>query len=206
VRDFGNQATTATQWGSGGNIYLKNANYSTIEFNRLMNGDMVGIWLSDSGNNVVQYNLILIDKPAHANCGIHMGEARSVNNLLRQNTAIGAKMAGIMISGAGPGNVVVENSLTNNGRYGILNGNTAGTLIEGNRVSYNRGPWGVSPYVAEILNVGIGISIENSDKVTVFDNRARNNTGVDLNWDGKGSNVFEANACNTSTPAGACGR
>ena len=65
---------------------------------------------------------------------------------------------------------------------------------------------GVSPYPAQVQNVGIGISIENSDKVTVFDNRARNNSGVDLNWDGKGTNVFEANACDTSTPAGACGR
>ena len=206
VRDFGNQATTATQWGTGGDIYLKNLNYSTIEFNRLMNGDMVGVWLSDSGNNVVQNNFILMEKPAYANCGIHMGEAKPVNNLLRQNATFGAKMAGIMISDAGAGNVVVENVLTNNGRYGILNSNTTGTRIEGNRVSYNRGPWGVSPYPAQVQNVGIGISIENSDKVTVFDNRARNNSGVDLNWDGKGTNVFEANACDTSTPAGACGR
>ncbi len=206
VRDFGNQATTATQWGSGGDIYLRNVNYSTIEFNRVMNGDMVGIWLSDSGNNVIQNNFILMDKPAWANCGIHMGEAKSANNLIRQNVATGAKMAGIMISGAGPGNVVMENSLTNNGRYGIVNGGTVGTRIEGNRASYNRGPWGTSPYPAEVRNVGIGISIENSDRVTVFDNRARNNSGVDLNWDGKGTNVFEANACDTSTPAGACGR
>ena len=161
---------------------------------------------SDSGNNVVQHNFIRMEKAAYANCGIHMGEAKSVNNLLRENTVTGAKMAGIMISGAGAGNVISENSLTNNGRYGILNGKTAGTQIEGNRASYNRGPWGTSPYLPEMAGKGFGISIENSDKVTVFDNRARANSGVDLNWDGTGTNVFEANACETSTPAGACGR
>jgi parallel beta-helix repeat protein/probable HAF family extracellular repeat protein len=206
VRDFGNQATTATQWGNGGDIYLKNVNYSTIESNRIMNGDMVGIWLTDSGNNLIQNNFILMEKAAFANCGIHMGEAKSVNNLIRQNYVAGAKMAGIMISGAGAGNVISENSLTNNGRYGILNGRTVGTRIEGNRASYNRGPWGTSPYPPEVAGKGLGISIENSDKVTVFDNRARANSGVDLNWDGTGTNVFEANACDTSTPAGACGR
>jgi len=206
VRDFGNLATTATQWGNGGDIYLKNVNYSTIEFNRLMNGDMMGIWLTDAGNNVIRNNFIRMEKAAFANCGIHVGEAKSVNNLIRQNTVTGAKMAGIMMSGAGAGNVISENSLTNNGRFGITNGSTPGTRIEGNRASYNRGPWGVSPYPAEVLNVGVGINVANSDKVTVFDNRARANSGVDLNWDGTGTNVFEANACDTSTPAGACGR
>ena len=102
--------------------------------------------------------------------------------------------------------MISENSLTNNGRFGITNGSTPGTRIEGNRASYNRGPWGVSPYPAEVLNVGVGINVANSDKVTVVDNRARANSGVDLNWDGTGTNVFEANACDTSTPAGTCGR
>jgi parallel beta-helix repeat protein len=206
VRDFGNQATTATQWGNGGDIYLKNANYSTIESNRIMNGDMVGIWLTDSGNNLLQNNFILMEKAAFANCGIHMGEAKSVNNLIRQNYVAGAKMAGIMISGAGAGNMISENSLTNNGRFGITNGSTPGTRIEGNRASYNRGPWGTSPYAPEVAGKGIGINIQGSTNVTVFDNRARANSGVDLNWDGTGTNVFEANACDTSTPAGACGR
>jgi hypothetical protein len=40
----------------------------------------------------------------------------------------------------------------------------------------------------------------------VFDNRARNNSGVDLSWDGKGENKLDANACEKSTPAGACAR
>jgi len=40
----------------------------------------------------------------------------------------------------------------------------------------------------------------------VFDNRARGNTGSDVNWDGKGENKFDLNACETSTPAGVCVR
>jgi len=115
-------------------------------------------------------------------------------------------MAGIMMSGAGSGNVLSENSLTNNGRFGITNGATSGTRIEGNRVSYNRGPWGTSPYAPDVAGKGIGINVQGSTNVTVFDNRARANSGADLNWDGTGTNVFEANACDTSTPAGACVR
>ena len=44
------------------------------------------------------------------------------------------------------------------------------------------------------------------NKATVFDNRMRNNTGADINWDGKGENKIGSNACDTSSPAGACGR
>ena len=46
----------------------------------------------------------------------------------------------------------------------------------------------------------------NVNQATVFDNRARNNPGADLNCDGKGTNTITANACETSTPAGLCGR
>jgi hypothetical protein len=41
VRDFGIKATTETGWGSGNLIYLENAEYNTIEHNRLINGDMM---------------------------------------------------------------------------------------------------------------------------------------------------------------------
>jgi hypothetical protein len=44
------------------------------------------------------------------------------------------------------------------------------------------------------------------NQATVVDNRARNNTGVDLSWDGKGENRLEANACDNSTPASGCAR
>jgi hypothetical protein len=57
-----------------------------------------------------------------------------------------------------------------------------------------------------MLGVGIGIVLQNSDKLTILDNRLRGNSGGDLSWDGKGDHRFEFNACDASTPAGACGR
>ena len=81
--------------------------------------------------------------------------------------------------------------------------NTSEIWIEGNRVSYGRGFWGTTPGGTQ---PGLGLSLANLLKATVFDNRARSNTGTDLNWDGKGDNRIEANACETSIPAGACGR
>jgi parallel beta-helix repeat protein len=106
-----------------------------------------------------------------------------------------------MIRGAGPGNYVMDNTVNSNGRFGIDVENTAEIWIEGNRVSSNRGFWGVSPGGTE---PGLGINLANVNKATVFDNRLRSNTGVDLNWDGKGENKIESNACETSSPAGAC--
>ncbi|MEK7406297.1 MAG: right-handed parallel beta-helix repeat-containing protein [Acidobacteriota bacterium] len=206
VRDFGTTATTATDWGVGNQIYLENAHYNTIEHNTLINGDMMGIMLVDSGNNTIQQNVAFVDNASLANCGIHVGGAKSANNTFRLNMTYGNKVAGIMISGAGPGNRILDNTVLANGRAGITVSNTNEIWIEGNRVSYNRGPWGTSPYAADLVGQGLGISLTNVDKATVFDNRLRNNTGMDLSWDGRGDNKLESNACLTSTPAGACGR
>ena len=52
----------------------------------------------------------------------------------------------------------------------------------------------------------MGRSDWGSDGVTVFDNHGRNNTGVDLNWDGSGANKFQANACDTATQPGGCAK
>ena len=204
VRDFGNQPTTATDWGVGSQIRLDNAHFNTIELNRLINGDMVGIMLVDSGNNVVQHNFAWVNNATLANCGIHVQGMKSANNLFSQNFTYGNLMAGFMLSGAGPGNRLTDNLISGNGRFGITNTATDGTWIEGNRVSYNRGPWGTTPYAATLKGVALGISIGTSTGVTVFDNRGRNNTGVDINWDGSGQVKFDANACDTSTPAAPC--
>ncbi len=204
VRDFGKQPTTESAWGDGHNIYLLNAQYSTIENNRLFNGDMAGIRLVNSGHNLVQFNTMLVDNPNLANCGIHVNGSKAADNLFRQNFANGNKMAGLMLSAAGPGNVLVDNDLSSNGRQGILNSSTPGTRIEGNRISYNRGPWGTSPYSKDLIGLGFGVLLQNSDGVTIIDNRLRNNSGGDLNWDGKGVNKIEANACDTSIPSDAC--
>lgn len=206
VRDFGVTATTGAVWGTGNQIYLENAHYNTIEQNHLINGDMVGIMLRDSGNNTIQRNVANVNNSALANCGIHVQGTKSEKNMFRQNLTYGNKMAGIMLTNAGTGNILMDNTVVNNGRDGITNTGTDGTWIEGNRVSYNRGPWGTSPYPAEAKDVGRGITIGNSSQVTVFDNRGRNNTGVDLNWDGNGENKLGANACETATPPGSCAK
>jgi parallel beta-helix repeat protein len=206
VRDFGNLATTATVWGAGNQIYLQNAHYNTIEQNRTINGDMVGIMVMDSGNNLVQNNFAWVNNASLSNCGIHVQGAKSANNLFQTNIAFGNNMAGIMLSGAGPGNRVADNITISNGRNGITNTGTDGTWIEGNRVSYNGGPWGTTPYAASFKGAGFGINIGTSTGVTVFDNRGRNNTEADINWDGAGTVKFDSNACDKSTAAGACAK
>jgi parallel beta-helix repeat protein len=206
VRDFGNLATTAAVWGTGNQIYLENAHYNTIEQNRVINGDMMGIMLVDSGNNLVQNNFAWVNYATLANCGIHVQGTKSANNMFRLNLAFGNDMAGIMLSGAGPGNTVADNITISNGRNGITNTGTDGTWIEGNRVSYNGGPWGTTPFAASTKGVGFGINIGTSNGVTVFDNRGRNNTGADINWDGAGTVKFDSNACDKSTGEGACAK
>ena len=205
VRDFGNLATTATVWGDGKQIFLENAHYNTIEFNQLIDGDMQGIMLMDSGHNLVQHNANFVERGNLADCGIHVQGAQSVENEFLLNLLAGNQMAGIMLSGAGSGNHIAGNSILSNGRFGITNSGTNGTLIEGNRISYNGGPRGATPYPAAVVGLGRGISVTGSDGVVVFDNRVRGNSEVDIFWDKAGSNTFDSNACDSSSPAGACG-
>jgi parallel beta-helix repeat protein len=203
VRDFGNAATTAKDWGAGNQIYLENAHYNIIEDNTVINGDMMGIMLVDSSSNTVQRNSAFVDNSGLANCGIHVQGAKSANNTFRQNMIWGNKFAGIMIRGAGAGNYVVDNTLVSNGRFGVDAQNTNEIWIAGNRISYNRGFWGVTPGGTQ---PGVGISLVNINNATVFDNRMRSNTGGDLSWDGKGENKIESNACDSSIPVGLCGK
>jgi parallel beta-helix repeat protein len=203
VRNFGNKPTIATEWGEGNNIALLKAHYNTIEHNWLLNAAGTGILLADSGNNLIQQNTVLADDQWLATAGIQFQGADSANNFLGQNLIHGNQVAGIVIRGAGPGNSVTDNTVVGNGRFGIDVQNTNDIWIEGNRVSYNRGFWGTTPGGQQ---PGLGINLVNVNKATVFDNRARNNSGVDLSWDGKGENKLDANACEKSTPAGACAR
>ena len=62
VRDFGMGASETLpsglyRAGMGNGIYLLNANFNTIENNRLLQNDMMGIDLWDSANNTIRYNL-----------------------------------------------------------------------------------------------------------------------------------------------------
>jgi parallel beta-helix repeat protein/probable HAF family extracellular repeat protein len=204
VRDFGVSATTASDWGVGNQIYLENAHYNTIEHNRLIDGDRMGIMLVDSGNNLVQNNVAWAVRSELANCGIHVEGAKSANNTIRLNMFWANKLAGVMIRGAGAGNRIQDNTVLSNGRFGIEVEDTSDIWIEGNRVSYGRGFWGGAMPGGQ--QPALGINLVNVNKATVFDNRARSNPGTDLNWDGKGENSISANACETSTPAGVCAR
>jgi len=201
VRDFGIKPTTSTEFGTGNLIYLENANYNTIEENWLVNGDMMGIMLMDSGNNTIRRNVALVDNPNLVNCGIHMQGPKSAGNDIRGNVANGNQFAGIMIRGAGPGNLVMDNTVVSNGRFGIDVQNTNDIWIEGNRVSYGQGFQATNPNGKQ---PGVGINLVNANQATVFDNRARSNSGTDLSWDGRGENRIQSNACETSNPAGMC--
>jgi parallel beta-helix repeat protein len=201
VRDFGTKATTATEWGSGNLIYLENAHRNTIEQNQLFNSDRTAILLVNSSNNIVQQNVASADNNNLATCGIEVQGAQSAGNLIQLNMTHGNKLGGIRVADAGPGNVVQNNTVLANGRYGIDVQNSSDVWVEGNRISYNRGFWGTTPGGQQ---PGLGINLANLIKATVFDNRARGNSGADLNWDGKGENRLESNACENCAPASAC--
>ena len=203
VRDFGEKATTASEWGVGNLVYLENAHYNTIEHNQFANPDRAAVLLVDSASNVIQHNVTWADNAALATSGVEVRGTKSANNVISLNMSYGNKLAGVMLSGAGAGNVVRDNTIVANGRYGIDIQNTPEAWVEGNRVSYNRGFWGTTPGGQQ---PGVGINLANLLKATVFDNRARGNTGADLHWDGKGDNRIEANACETCVPASACAK
>jgi parallel beta-helix repeat protein len=203
VRDFGNIPTTASQFGWGCGIHLQNANYNTIEHNRISKTDMMGITVEGSGRNVIRYNFIFEISPGGYGNGIGMYGAKSANNFIFQNYAYRQEAGGIYVDSAGPGNIILDNNFSNNGERGIYHGNTEGTWIEGNRFSYNAGYRGVSPAAQGLSR---GIVLRKSNKVTVLDNTVRNNTAFDISWDKAGEITFIDNACGTADQPGLCAR
>jgi parallel beta-helix repeat protein len=203
VRDFGSKRTNASQFGWGSGIYLQNSNYGVIEANTVTQTDLAGIILSGSGHNVIRHNHVFGTDPTGFGCGIYLEGRKSVDNLVFQNYVHRQSGAGIHLGNAGPGNIILDNDASNNGHAGILHDGSIGTWIEGNRVSYNAGAWGVSPFGK---GPSFGIRLVNSDKVNLFDNVARSNTAFDLSWDGAGEVVFTSNSCETATRAGVCGQ
>ena len=216
VRDFGMGATETLpsgmlRGGMGNGIYLLNANYNTLENNRLTRNDMMGIDLWDSANNIIRYNLAFDNDTGGSACGIMLRGRQSSRNYIFQNMAYNNGLAGLMIADSGPGNLVIDNNFSNNGRWGIENRNTADTWIEGNRVSYGFGN------VAEVAKqplaaycpgqpCGLGVHIRGSNNVTVLDNRIRSSANLDVIWDGTGQIRFEANACDTASHVAICRR
>jgi parallel beta-helix repeat protein len=125
-----------------------------------------------ANNNVVEYNHLVHNgtQGVGNGCGVDADNG-SANNTLRHNHAEAHDMAGIRIRNAGTGNVVARNDVSDNGRNGILNDNTIGTLIEGNHASRNVGFGGPN---------GVGIRIMNSSAaaapITVEDNHTDANS------------------------------
>ncbi len=202
IRDFGNKPTTASQYGNGCSILLANSHYSTIENNRVTLSDMDGITLWNSGHNVVRYNFAFETDPHGFGIGMRLDGRLTAGNFIFQNYAYLQPGAGILVWGAGPDNVIADNNFNNNGQFGISHRNTGGTVIEGNRFSYNSGAWGVIGFLKDRRS--IGIELLNSDKVTVRGNMVHGNTALDISWDKKGDIVFANNACGLTDQPGLC--
>jgi len=204
VREVGYVKTTASQFGVGCGFHIQNANYNTIEHNRITKIDMMGISVFSSGNNLIRYNFIFDIDPGGFGQGIYLEGVKSASNFIFQNYAYRQQGAGIALWGAGPGNIILDNNFSNNGQWGISHRNTEGTWIEGNRFSYNAGALGLIS--TETDRRSIGIELLKSNKVTVSDNTVRNNTLFDISWDNTGEITFANNACQTANQPGLCAR
>jgi parallel beta-helix repeat protein len=190
VRDFGMIATTKTVQGMGNNIRLLRANQSSILHNRATRSDMMGIYLSDSGDNTIEDNVTFENDANGVGCGIMLDGRLSSNNVIRRNLTYGQALSGIMVVNAGSGNILIDNDASDNGQWGIDNRGTNGTIIQGNRASNSKGRYTGpgSPFLS-----GAGIDVRTSSGVTVKDNIVHDNLGFDIYWDNTGTNVFQGN-------------
>lgn len=195
VRDFGSMPTTATVSGMGNNIFLLRSNQNSIRHNRLTSSNMMGIYLVDSAENVVEDNITFENDVKGNGCGIMLDGRLSMNNVVRRNLTYGNPLAGIMILNAGTGNLVADNNANSNGQWGIDNRGTNGTIIEGNRASRNVGRF-MGPNSP--VTSGAGINVRTSTGVMVKDNTAHDNMGFDIYWDNTGTNIFVGNGVPTS--------
>ncbi len=214
VRDFGVLSSSPTTVGMGNNILLLRAHGNTITQNVLTGSDMMGIWLINSGSNLVEHNVARDNdaKPYGLGCGIMLsapdaaGKALSANNVFRHNVSKGNPLAGIMINNAGTGTVVSRNVLSRGGRFGLRFWDTENALIERNVMSNNRGLF-TNPAAPQFAR---GLDLRRSGGSTVRRNIAFGNGGAagsfDFFWDGLGVVSFDHNRCGTSQPGGLCKR
>ncbi len=213
VRDFGlGPSTPGPVFGMGNNILLLRAHGNTISRNVLTGSDMMGIFLVNSGSNLVEHNVARDNdaKPYGFGCGIMLsapdaaGKALSANNVFRHNVSRGNPLAGIMIGNAGTGTVVSRNVLSRGGRFGLTVRNTEGALLERNVMSNNRGLF-TNPAAPQFA---YGLDLQSSGGSTVRRNIAFRNGpaagSYDFFWDGVGVVSFDHNRCGTSQPGGLC--
>ena len=214
VRDFGLGVFTVDGFRQGNNILLLRAHGNTISRNVLTGSDMMGIFLVNSGSNLVEHNVARDNdaKPDGFGCGIMLvatnsaGKAVSADNVFRHNVSRGNPLAGIMIQNGGTGTVVSQNVLSRGGRFGLRFWDTENALIERNVMSNNRGLF-TNPAAPQFAR---GLDLRRSGGSTVRRNIAFGNGpaagSFDFFWDGVGVVSFDHNRCGTSQPAGLCKR
>jgi parallel beta-helix repeat protein len=131
-------------------IVLHDANDNVVRLNETRFAwDHDGIELfANSHRNLIEHN-IAHDNQMSLGCGISVGGGSS-DNVVRHNTVFHNANNGILLGGgllgpAGPGNVIEENDVFDNGKpvaganrgTGILNAITPGSLIQHNQVTSN---------------------------------------------------------------------
>jgi parallel beta-helix repeat protein len=128
-----------------------------------------GIILQDSDFNLVTKNVSFANR-APISCGISLGTGASFNtvedNETFNNPNVGILLGGALLGPAGPGNRILYNVSRDNGKpvagvlggTGIVNSNTADTVIKDNLVHDNN-------------RHGILVTGASSERVTVEDNR-----------------------------------
>jgi parallel beta-helix repeat protein len=153
--------------------------------------------INNSDGNLIEHNVAVNNGTLTNGCGVDLLSG-SANNMVRHNVVSLHPRAGIRLMGAGTGNVVTRNVANRNGRNGIFNTSTNGTLIGRNTTNRNEFEG------AAAIDKGVGIRLLSSTGVEVRRNMAFNNSFFDLFWDESGANTFERNRCRTSSPPSLC--
>jgi parallel beta-helix repeat protein len=210
VRDFGVGPTS----GIGEGFLLVNAHRNGIEQNVVTRTDMMGITLFNSSHNLVARNIFYGNDPDEpirvgTGCGVHIQTSPALSsgvaeqNIIRKNVAYGNPFSAVMLRKAGSGNQVVDNEFRDGGAWGVTNRTTNGTLIANNRITNHTGfKLAGKP---RPVGSGVGLDIAESDGVISRDNTLRNNTSLDIEWDGTGQNTFAGNRCTTASREDLCG-
>jgi hypothetical protein len=98
-----------------------------------------GVRITGAHGNLAEHNMLVRNGSVVGNgCGVDV-DTGAADNVVRYNHAEGHDNSGVRVLNAGTGNVVAHNDLSDNGRQGVLNQNTIGTLIEHNRADRNLG-------------------------------------------------------------------
>lgn len=174
------EAAIRVDGGSSGNTIVGNVTTDN-HHDGIQLGNAHGNWIVDNSS---------FSNTAGNACGINV-TAGSSNNVVEDNVLFDNAF-GIQFFFAGGGNAIRDNESNTNRRFGIRNISTNGTLIEDNTANSNNSATGE--------NIGIAV-FGGSSNVTVVDNTAFGNAGIDIFWDGTGTgNVFEDNKFGTASP------